>query len=438
MVLKLFANRIESDKLGLEDPCETIVVEVEHSIDSKGLAGPPPDGGWGWVVVFATFLILFVCFGLNNTWGVYQEFYMRNNPEFGLFHISLIGGLNNGLTFLGGPLAGPLITRFGYRVPMLIGTFLLPISLCLASFTTQVWHLYLSQGILFPVAASMLFLPAMPLPSQWFLKRRALATSICSSGSGIGGLLLAPIIRYLISQYSVEWCLRIVAGISFVFCLLATMLARPRIAASARKCGNKAFDLSLFRQNSGFCSLVAYAFINNFGYLIPFIYIPSYATHIGLQAETGAMLLGLLSGINAVGRIFSGYLADIIGSINVQLAFVLLSGLSCILVWLFANSFVLLLIFVILFGLLGGAYWAVMPSTAADIVGVEYLGSALNLIYLSNVVPLAFGTMVASSLLEKSGSYTPPILFAGLTLIAGSALLVHTRLWKSKRIFARV
>jgi MFS family permease len=70
----------------------------------------------------------------------------------------------------------PIIMRLGYRRTMCIGTVVAPLGLILASFATQLWHIYLSQGILFGLGATFVFSPSIGLPSQWFVKRRAFAT----------------------------------------------------------------------------------------------------------------------------------------------------------------------------------------------------------------------------------------------------------------------
>ena len=40
----------------------------------------PPDGGWGWVIVFGSFMMNFIIFGILNTSGVlYVEFLVDLN-----------------------------------------------------------------------------------------------------------------------------------------------------------------------------------------------------------------------------------------------------------------------------------------------------------------------------------------------------------------------
>ncbi|KAL1925517.1 uncharacterized protein VTP21DRAFT_400 [Calcarisporiella thermophila] len=380
----------------------------EKKFEPEKDIGPPPDGGWGWLVVFASFSINFVAFGTTTIWGVFQEQYVREFKNTTLFDLSFVGGLATGLIFTMGPISAPLIARFGYHVPMLVGSVLAPLGIALASLSTEVWHVYLTQAVVFGIGCSLLFISSIALPAQWFEKRRALAVGICSSGSGIGGLVLAPLARHLINIMGFRWCLRVMAFISFALCIMATFFARARIPLSQRRAGNKSFDVSLLRI-PGFLSLIAFSFINLFGYALPFFYTPSYATFIGLSKETGALFVGIMSGINAICRVILGYLGDRYGRINMQFTAVFLSGLTCLLIWAFSYNYGTLLAFVILYGITGGGYWALTPTVAAEVVGVENLGSALSILYIFNVVPLTFGGSILAALLQSTNntSYTP-------------------------------
>lgn len=54
--------------------------------------------------------------------------------------------------------------------------------------------------------------------------------------------------------------------------------------------------------------------------------------------------------------LFSSFLADWIGHINVVIIYCTISGLSCLLLWTFAKTFGTLLAFSIFYGFFGGAF----------------------------------------------------------------------------------
>jgi MFS family permease len=89
---------------------------------------------------------------------------------------------------------------YGAHAVFLPGSFLLVLSLMLTSISTKYWQIILAQGVLFGLGSALIFSPAFSLPSQWFHKRRALATSVAVTGSGLGGTLWPIVFSRLFQQ----------------------------------------------------------------------------------------------------------------------------------------------------------------------------------------------------------------------------------------------
>jgi hypothetical protein len=66
-----------------------------------------------------------------------------------LFDLGWIGGCSIGFGFITGPFNNILISKFGIRAPIILGIFLLCLSLQLASIAKKYWQVLLSQGIMF-------------------------------------------------------------------------------------------------------------------------------------------------------------------------------------------------------------------------------------------------------------------------------------------------
>ncbi|KAG0212804.1 hypothetical protein BGX33_003362 [Mortierella sp. NVP41] len=329
-----------------------------------------------------------------------------------------------------------MIRRFGVRFIIAIGIVISACGLVLASFATQVWHLYLTQGFMFGMGAGMAILPALVVPVQWFDKKRGLASGISVSGSGIGGAALAPLNRYLISRVGYEWALRIMAimFIVVVFSVLPCIRTRiPRI-----KKGGPLFDLSLFKDR-GFTTMYLMGVLVTFGYLTPVYLLPTYVVKYGMDKTTGATLVGIFSGVNAASRIVLGIAADRFGRFNVLFTCTFLSGLSCFVFWLNAKSLTMSVVFVIFYGINGGGFVSLFPVVAAEVVGVERLAAAVGMLYSGNLFGNLLGTPIASAIVASSGgSYHWAIVFAGAVPIAGAFLLLSHRLTIQPRLFVKV
>ncbi|RKP09410.1 major facilitator superfamily domain-containing protein [Thamnocephalis sphaerospora] len=412
-----------------------------------------PEGGYGWLVVLSTFLINFVVFGYVYSWGVYQSLYLTDiyKGRITTFQLTFVGGLTMALLFALGPFFSMLNRLFGFKLLMCLGAVIQPLGILLASWTNSPWQLYFTHGALIGIGSSLIFFPSVFLPTQWFMKRRGLATGIAVSGSGIGGLAYGPVTRELIDAVGFRWCLRYVAIGSFVILVVAVLLAReceatkkPLDAMSmhsqkdAKK--EKLIDISVLKRKD-FAALAMMATLATFGYMAPFYFLPSYASFIGLTESDGALFVGLSSGVNAVGRIVLGYIADMFGRVNALFSCVFFSGLTVLLIWTFSTSYGVLLLFVLLYGFSAGGFISLFPVVTAELVGLDELPNAIGLLYASNAVGNLFGPAIAGALLDSTQpdiSYLPVQLFCGFITIAGSFFILWLRTMRTHKLFARV
>ena len=129
------------------------------------------------------------------------------------------------------PLVTVLTRLTSIKVPMASGAAVLGGAFIAASFASQIWHLYLSQGVLVGIGVGCLYIPSLPVLSQWFASRRSLANGISAAGSGIGGLIFSFAIGAMIDNLCLPWFLRIIGIIVLSMNSLATALIRDRNAA---------------------------------------------------------------------------------------------------------------------------------------------------------------------------------------------------------------
>ncbi|KAI8092534.1 major facilitator superfamily domain-containing protein [Halteromyces radiatus] len=316
---------------------------------------------------------------------------------------------------------------------MCIGTIMAPLGLILASFANEVWEIALSQGLVFGIGATFVFSPSIALPSQWFVKRKAFATGLAVSGSGIGGVCLSPMSQQLISQLGYRNALRVLGAFMFTLLTIATILAnsrwkpksngRPWYALVDRSLLGPQFNLFLL-----FCLLVP------FGYLAPFFLMPTYATFIGVDAVNGASLVSIMSATNAVCRVALGFLGDRYGRLNITMISTFLSGLFTMILWQFSTSYGIYVAYALLFGFSGGGFVSLIPAVTADIVGIENIQSGLGMAYAATTFANLFGTPVVGALQTQFG-WTAAIQFCGALTISASAVVLVLRIVKTKGAF---
>jgi MFS family permease len=68
--------------------------------------------------------------------------------------------------------------------------------------------LFVTQAILYGIGSSMYYFPIMSLAPVYFDAHRGFAMGFILSGSGAGGLVLAPVTTALVSRFGIQWALR--------------------------------------------------------------------------------------------------------------------------------------------------------------------------------------------------------------------------------------
>ncbi|KAJ2960739.1 hypothetical protein NQZ79_g3966 [Umbelopsis isabellina] len=420
-----------------DDSSSTIdVTDVPTTLNEKDLADQPlqpPDGGRGWLVVFGSFLyrlgfifhvglsVILKRFGYNYSWGVFLNYYNKNVYVGQLATLSWIGSICVSLFFFLGPVNRLVIAKMGYRNMLIVGNIICPVALILASFAYEVWHVFLTQGVLFGLGASFIWFPCIGASQQWFSERRGLAIGLAMSGSGIGGLVVANIAQAAISNLGYRWALRIIGIMAFVLLLVTTATVRPLGHIKQTGGQDQIIAWYLFK-NPQFVVIFLHGLITTFGYMTPFFLLPAYANSLGLDPWIGTNLSAIMSGINAVARIFTGFLGDKVGRFNSLFICTMLCGLTCLVIWIPAKSEAGVWIFAVLYGFFGGGYVALFPTVQPQVVGLENISPAVGLLYATNFFGYLFGTPIASKILETTSNYTYAAAWAGSTVMAGGLL----------------
>ncbi|KAI1731941.1 major facilitator superfamily domain-containing protein [Ditylenchus destructor] len=157
---------------------------LEDLLEEAGII-KPPDGGYGWIVVLASFFINMIVDGV--IFSISESIVPLWEQEFNTTTsmVTVAPSLLAGFYLLSGPISsafsGLLFTVLVPALPVLYFTF----------------------GIVGGIGYGLIFLPAIVIVGQYFSARRALATGMAVCGSGIGTSLfswLNPIILTLVDR----------------------------------------------------------------------------------------------------------------------------------------------------------------------------------------------------------------------------------------------
>lgn len=412
------------------------------STESSGSAKiPRADGGRdAWLFLAACFVFEALVWGFPFSFGVFQSYYSTHAP-FSNDHrgIAAIGTCSTGVMYLFAPIslyileAFPSIRRFSSIVGLVIATG----ALVASSFSTEVWHLIATQGVLYAIGGSLLYSPTMFYLDEWFVDKKGLAFGVMWAGVGASGLVFPFALKALLDKWGFANTLRVWAILLFFLCTPLIYFIKPRLPtpSAPRKKPTYAF---LFKPT--YLILQASNILESLGFFLPSIYLASYATYLHLSPRIGTLLISLLNLHSVVGAIVLGHLCDKMHVSHVIAISTFGSTFSVFILWGTAKEVARLIIFAMMYGAFAGGYsalWAGMMKEIQKVKGCEEVGMGvlMGVFAAGRGIGAVVSGPLSEVLLNKSvggvsgfkSEYGALIVFTGASSFAGGVGWLVTR-----------
>ncbi|KAF5346416.1 hypothetical protein D9758_012748 [Tetrapyrgos nigripes] len=255
-----------------------------------------PDGGLrAWLVVLGCFMYGCSCMSWGLVWGILQDYYHTNMfPESKLSVLSTIGGSMNFTMNASSYFFGGMGDRFGYKKMIGISCFLAYACLLASAFSTKMYHVFLFQGGLLGLSQGIALPLYVSLPSQWFDKRRGLATGIAVSGAGIGAGIESLIVRPLLVNLGLRRTMIIYSSMHALVWTIAWFLIKERIPRGRRANTNQTKKRWLPKKVTGsFYSVALSMFFGIFGYLSPYYFSSTYTRQMAPNIDPSSLLISI-------------------------------------------------------------------------------------------------------------------------------------------------
>ena len=395
---------------GSEETQEFIEKVRGKEVDEKDPYAPP-DGGWGWVVMIASFTCNLVLDGIGYVFGVFLQPMMI---AFGVSEgpMATVGSILAGTIQLVGPFVAILVEKFGTQKVCILGAFISAFAFFISTFSPNIYVMMATYGFLAGAGLGTMYIPAQTAVGYYFEKKRSLATGIITCGSGAGAFLLAPLATFLLKYYDGGWegPTRIFAAMCFQ-CAVCGMLMRPlpkrpqememldeedgrprkepnclvsvfRSACSPRLMTNKSFLLLCL------CNLFATQ-----GLYIPYMFLPNLAKAKGIPDDSASFLISIIGLSNTIARVVTGALADLpfVNALVVTTIALGLGGLACVLM-ISCDSYLSFVLVAVLFGVSLAAWCAVTAPSLVDILGLDLLTYAFGTLTFVRGIAALIGT----------------------------------------------
>ncbi|KAL7410704.1 major facilitator superfamily domain-containing protein [Mrakia frigida] len=328
----------------------------------ESVAEAYPDGGReAWTVVAGAFFGLMTVFGMMASFGAFNSYYQTHIlPGTRLDAIAGIGTVQAALSQGGTLFTGPCFDRYGPTRCLIIGTTMYILGLMLTSLVrptlflicTQLWQLYLAQGVLVGLGMSWLFIIPLGCVSQWFDKRRGLAIGICISGPSVGSIMWPLLLNLLPSKVGFGWTVRIIAFINLALLTFAIWAVKARLPPKKR---NKLLNLAAFKEPEyAAMAFGSGCFCFSFFFFLYFIqtFTKAQSENFATFAPYTLMITNFSSGC---GRILIGLTADHLGRLNSLSIWMLVSSVAMF-AWMACHTIPSIIIVCIVFGFSSGGF----------------------------------------------------------------------------------
>lgn len=177
---------------------------------SLGDVRRPPDGGWGWVVVLASFAVNLIADGVSMSFGILfvdlVDYFGQGKAK-----TAWVGSLFFSMPLLTGPIASSLTDHYGCRRVCIVGALLATGGFMASFMTTSLEFLFLTFSVA-GFGLALCYVTSIVIVAYYFEKKRSLATGLAVCGTGIGTFVFAPLTIRLLDAFAWRGTLLLLAG----------------------------------------------------------------------------------------------------------------------------------------------------------------------------------------------------------------------------------
>ncbi|EAT41288.1 AAEL007047-PA, partial [Aedes aegypti] len=184
-----------------------------------------PDGGWGWMVVFAYGMANIMIVPVLQSFGlIFKDTFKQINIS--ATDASLIINLASAVGMTFGLFNGPLLRNFGFRKVATLGGCMFSIGLMFTSSAETFFHFILTYSIMASLGMGFCNSSFSLALNTYFVMRRNKAAGIAMTITGLGPILLPQLVSFLVFQYGSRSCLLIIGALA-THIVAAALLLQP-------------------------------------------------------------------------------------------------------------------------------------------------------------------------------------------------------------------
>lgn len=384
----------------------------------------------GWkVLIAASIFQLFL--GVIYIWGI---FVLPTSEAFGwdVEVVQLTSSFKIGFFVLGNFCGGKLQTKVCASKVSMLGGVLLASGVLISAVTPPKIPLlfYISYGIIGGLGAGMGYIVAITAAQKWFPKKRGLATGLCVGAFGLSVTLLAPVLGWLLTIYTVQQTFLIMAATFFLATFLFGRLVKfPEEVVENTNVTNVSGQFTtgeILKKKEFYCLMLSLLLVT----VAFFVINPSVQTlsiDRGFDASFGTTLLMITGLSNTFGRIVVPAFADKFKNETIVLSLMVILAVAAATLTVATGP--LFILMVALVPICFGAGLAVIPLLVANYFGMKNFGSN----YSAVGTGFAISALFMPGLISLLGHYSVRFIVVSVLSLLGVLTMLPLFLMATKK-----
>ncbi|CAH1792529.1 unnamed protein product [Owenia fusiformis] len=405
-------------------------VQKEHNRKTRN----DKDGGYGWFIVLLSMFAHIITYGVSWTVGVFFVLFLN------AFHATKgvtawAGSLNTACLYIVGPVSSILINKFGCRPVVILGGAIAAVGLGTSALATNIYHLYISFGVVTGVGFGIAYIPYLVIVNHYFHKKRSIAVGIAVSGIGFGSFIYPPLIETLTHHYGWRGMLIILSGITLNLCVIGAFM-RPfkdmDQHKNQMKVKERVFNIDIFR-SLDFLLLCLNNLLFSFGLSGVYSHLSEYSLVMGIGGPESSMLFSVIGISNLIGRFMIGFIGShpVTNAILLYIGAFSVSAIATLCLPLF-TQYGTLISYAVIFGWSSASFGVLLPGITCKFLGLEELASGYGVLLPFNAIGTMLGGPVAGFLYDILHSYNASFIVLGSAMLL-SAVLMVVPYWRERR-----
>jgi OFA family oxalate/formate antiporter-like MFS transporter len=385
-------------------------------------------GKFRWGLILCAFLIMVIISVYQYSWFLFAY---TIKEQFG-WDLATIGLTFTVFTYAATfiqPFSGYIADTYGPRKIAVFSSFIVGIGYILSSFASSPLLLYLYYGV-GGLAVGVLYGISTACAIKWFPDRRGFATGLVVFGFGAGTAILNIFIQQMLETWGLRSTFQFL-GVSMMILLFPLSLFYkypPETAAGSSAAGSTSQSKkSGFKPREMLGTYQWYLIYFSFTFTVAIVLLfgaqmKMLAKEFSVPANYFNVVLVVFPLGNGLSRVVSGAISDRIGREKTMMLFYSLLGISILGFVALAHVPILFVATVFIAALLGGAPFALYPSTVGDYYGTGYATTNYGVTYTAKAWAGLISGWLSGYLVIQFGSYRVVLVLLAIGSLVASVI----------------